>query len=307
LKPKKEQAYVAKDEEASLMLAMTTLICSEVGHTEAGSPTAPAREVRPPGESSVGTSAQKSMAEVEINVENVFAHIDEHKECDVGTWILDTGATNHMSRCRAVFTKIDTTVLDIVRFSDDSVAQIEGRGTAVFVSKNGESRSFDRVYFIPRLTTNIVSIGQLDEIGYKINIDTSVMKIREPGGFFLAKVKREENRLYLLHLMSMQPTCLVVRGHGDEVAWHWHEHFGHVNVAALRKLAREELMHELPKIGQVGQLCEACQARKQRLTSFPVKAEYREERHQQMVHGDLCGSISPVTPKGNKYFLLLCE
>jgi hypothetical protein len=70
----------------------------------------------------------------------------------------------------------------------------------MFVCKNGESRSFDGVYFIPRLTINIVSVGQLDEIGYKIDIDTGMMKIREPGGVLLVKVKREANRLYLLHL-----------------------------------------------------------------------------------------------------------
>jgi hypothetical protein len=129
--------------------------------------------------------------------------------------------------------------------------------------KNGESRSFDGVYFIPHLTTNIVSVGQLDEIGYKIDIDTSVMNIWEPGGVLLAKVKQEENRLYLLHLKFVQPTCLVMRGRGDEVVWHWHERFDHVNMAAIRKLAREELVHGLPEIGQVGQLYEVCQAGKQ--------------------------------------------
>jgi hypothetical protein len=154
-------------------------------------------------------------------------------------------------------------VLGIVRFGDDSVALIEGRGTVVFMCKNGESRSFDGVYFIPRLTTNIVSIRQLDEIGYKINIDTGVMKIWEPGGVPLAKVKWEENCLYLLHLKFVQPTCLVVRGRDDEVVWHWHERFGHVNMTALRKLAQEEPVHGLPEIGQLGQLYEACQARKQ--------------------------------------------
>jgi hypothetical protein len=101
--------------------------------------------------------------------------------------------------------KIDMTVLGTMRFNDDSVARIEGRGTVVFVCKNDESRSFDEVYFIPHLTTNIVSIGQLNEIGYKIDIDTGVMKIQEPGGVLLVKVKREENRLYLLHPKFMQP------------------------------------------------------------------------------------------------------
>jgi hypothetical protein len=237
----------------------------------------------------------------------VFAHLDEEMERDAGTWVLDTGATNHMSGCRVVFTKIDTAVLGTVRFGDDSVARIEGRGTVMFMCKNGESRSFDGVYFIPRLTTNIVIVGQLDEIGYKIDIDTGMMKIREPVGVLLVKVKREVNCLYLLHLKFAQPTCLVVRGRGDEVAWRWHECFGHVNMAALRKLAREELVHGLPEIGQVGQLCEACQTGKQRHTSFPAKAEYRAELRLELVHGNLCGPISPATPRGNKYFLLLVD
>jgi hypothetical protein len=66
-------------------------------------------------------------------------------------------------------------------------------------------------------------------------------------------------------------------------------------------------VHVLPKIGQVEQLCEVCQTEKQRRTSFPVKAEYQVERRLELVHGDLCGPISPVTPRGNKYFLLLVD
>jgi hypothetical protein len=115
--------------------------------------------------------------------------------------------------------KIDMAVLGTVRFGDDSVAWIEGRGIVVFVCKNGESRSFDGVYFIPRLTTNIVSVDQLDEIGYNIDIDNSMMKIREPDGVLLVKVKWEVNHLYLLHLKFAQSTCLAVHGCGDEVAW----------------------------------------------------------------------------------------
>jgi hypothetical protein len=174
-----------------------------------------------------------SSAEVEIHVEKVFAHLDEEKECNSRTWVLDTGATNHMSGCRVAFTKIDTAVLDTMQFDDDSVVWIEGYGTVMFMCKNNESRSFDGVCFIPHLMTNIVSIGQLDEIGYDIDINTGMMKIQEPGGVLLVKVKQEANHLYLLHLKFTQPTYLVVRGRGDEVVWCWHERFGHVNMAAL--------------------------------------------------------------------------
>jgi hypothetical protein len=45
-----------------------------------------------------------------------------------------------------------------------------------------------------------MSVGQLDEAGYKINIDTYMMKIHEPGGLLLVKVKHKVNHLYLLHI-----------------------------------------------------------------------------------------------------------
>jgi hypothetical protein len=121
------------------------------------------------------------------------------------------------------------------------------------------------------------------------------------------RVKREVNRLYLLHIKLTQPACFTVHSRGDEVAWHWHERFGHVNMVALRKLVREELVHGLPEIGQVEQLCEACQAGKQRCTSFLVKAEYRARRCLELVHSDLCGPITPAMLRGNKYFLLVMD
>jgi hypothetical protein len=39
------------------------------------------------------------VAEVEIHEEKVFVHLDE-KERGTGTWVLDTGVTNHMFGCR---------------------------------------------------------------------------------------------------------------------------------------------------------------------------------------------------------------
>jgi hypothetical protein len=90
-------------------------------------------------------------------------------------------------------------VLCIVHFGDDSVARIEGRGTIMFVCESNESQSLEGVYFNPRLATNIMSIRQLDEVGYKIDIDIGVMKIREPRCLLLVRVKCEVNRLSLIY------------------------------------------------------------------------------------------------------------
>jgi hypothetical protein len=63
------------------------------------------------------------------------------------------------------------------------------------------------------------SIGQLNEVGYKIDIDAVMMKIWEPEDLVLVRVKCEANHLYLLHIKLTQPACFAVRRWGDEVAW----------------------------------------------------------------------------------------
>jgi hypothetical protein len=145
-------------------------------------------------------SGERSGSQIEIREQKVFAQLGEEVEHEAEMWVLDTGATNHMSGSRAAFAKLDTAVLRTMHFADDSAARIEGRGTVTFMCKNGELRSFDGVDFIPRLTMNIMSIGQLNEVGYKIKIDDAVMRIQEPDGQLLARVPREENRLYLLRI-----------------------------------------------------------------------------------------------------------
>lgn len=66
-------------------------------------------------------------------------------------------------------------------------------------------------------------------------------------------------------------------------------------------------MRGLPAVSQVDQLCEACLAGKHRRTPFPQQAQQRSLEPLQLLHGDLCGPISPPTPSGNRYFLLLVD
>lgn len=75
----------------------------------------------------------------------------------------------------------------------------------------------------------------------------------------------------------------------------------------MRTLAHKEMVRGLPELAHVNQLCEGCMAGKQRWTSFPAKAEDRAEKVLELVYGDLCGPISPPTPRGSKYFLLLVD
>ena len=142
-------------------------------------------------------------------------------------------------------------------------------------------------------------------MGYKIIVDDGVMTIREPGWKLLARIRRSANRLFVLNINVAQPVALASRT--QEEARRWHARLGHVNMAALRKMAPEELVRGLPEKEQDDRLCEACPTGKQKRTSFPEQAEYRAQQPLELVHGDLCGPITPETLSGNKYFLLLVD
>lgn len=238
-----------------------------------------------------------------VNEQKVFADLGPREEGDDHLWVLDTGATNHMTGCRSAFSELDSRVYGNVRFGDGSLVEIEGRGTIVFICKNGAHRALTGVYYIPRLKANIISIGQLDETGCRVNIFDGVLRIYDPSRCLLAKVIRNLARLYHLSLNIGRPVCLSARS--TEMAWLWHARFGHLGFSTLRKMATQQMVRGLPPLDQVDQVCDGCLIGKQRRASFPPQAKYRVEHAIELVHGDLCGPIAPATPSGNKYFLLL--
>jgi len=67
------------------------------------------------------------------------------------------------------------------------------------------------------------------------------------------------------------------------------------------------MVRGLPHIKHAGELCDSCLAGKQRRLLFPKTANYRAAETLELVHGDLCGPITPTTPGGRKYFILLVD
>jgi hypothetical protein len=167
----------------------------------------------------------------------LYVQLDYEKEKDSTKWILDSGATNQMTGVREAFSELNTKVQGTVRFGDGSVTDIEGRGTVLFKCKAGGHKAPTGVYYIPRLTANIISLGQMDEDGYKILLQDGTLKIWDAHGCLLAKVERSADRLYLLTLNIGNPVCLAAQG--SSTAWRWHARFEHLNFRGLRRLEQE--------------------------------------------------------------------
>jgi hypothetical protein len=157
---------------------------------------------------------------VEIVEQKVFANVGLLEEHDDKRWVLDTGATNHMTDARHFFIELNTHICGQVKFGDGSVTKIEGRGNIVLVCKSGEHRTLTRVYYIPQLKTSILSIGQLDENDCRVTIHRGMLWIFDQADRLLAKVNHSVSRLYYLELHVGQLICLTVRTSEEACLWH---------------------------------------------------------------------------------------
>lgn len=116
----------------------------------------------------VGPSVERAAYNVvHLNEEKVFlTDRDEHKDA----WVLDTGASNHMTGRREVLTSLDTSVGGTVRFGDGSLVDIMGIGSVLLQTRENGHKVLTEVYYIPKLRSSIISLGQLEEGGCEIVI-----------------------------------------------------------------------------------------------------------------------------------------
>jgi hypothetical protein len=68
----------------------------------------------------------------------LFVQLGDRREGRSTTWILDTVATNHMTRVCSAFSELDNSIHNMVKFGDGFVVSIEGRDTILFKCKDRE-------------------------------------------------------------------------------------------------------------------------------------------------------------------------
>lgn len=221
-------------------------------------------------------------------------------------WYLDNGASNHMTGYVKKFKELDHAVLGRVRFGDDSTVEIQGRGTVVFQGKQGDHWILSDVYYIPKLRSNLISLGQLTETGHRITLDDELLEVYDKqSDRMVMRVPRTVNRLYKVELMIVEPSCLTA-DIGNQ-AWLWHGRLEHVNFRALKQLVNREMATGVPVIEHPEQVCSDCLAAKQTRQPFPKSTQWHAKEKLSLVYVDLCGPIVPATAGGNKYFMLLVD
>lgn len=231
-----------------------------------------------------------------LNQERLMPEIYNEKEGNKDIWYLDNGASNHMTGYRDKFQLLDETITDKVRFGDGSIVQIMGKGTVVFTCNNGDQKVFQEVYYIPKLCSNIISLGQMTEDGHEVHMAGETMKVFDRSRKLLMLVKRTQNRLYKITLKTSKLVCVL--GSLNDSAWLWHARFGHVNFHDLKLWGEKEMAVGVPLLSQPNKLFEACVIAKHARLPFPYQASFRAKKLLELLHADIYEPISLCTLAG---------
>ena len=210
-----------------------------------------------------------------------------------------------MTGRKEFFKKLDESITGSMKFGDNSRIQIEGRGEIEVSQKDGSNLCLSNVLFIPKLEANILSLGRLDEEGYRMVMGEGKITIFNPFGQLFTEVHRSSGKLYLLKL-SIVDQCLITT-EATPKDWIWHSRFGHLNFHTLKEISTKKFVEGLPPISIPSKVCRNCIAGKHHRTSFHKKSAFRAIESLELIHMDICGPISPPTLGGNRYFLLLID
>uniref|UniRef100_A0A2N9GLP2 Gag-Pol polyprotein n=1 Tax=Fagus sylvatica TaxID=28930 RepID=A0A2N9GLP2_FAGSY len=215
-------------------------------------------------------------------------------------WLMDSGATWHMTPRREWFHQYEPISGGSVFMGDDHALEIAGIGTIKLKMCDGMVRTIQEVRHVKGLKKNLLSLGQLDNNGCKTHIQNGIMKIVK-GALVMMKAEKIAANLYMLKGKTQQEgeASTALASSAEELTMMWHRKLGHMSERGLKILAEQKLLPGLKKVSLP--FCEHCVTSKQHRLKFSSSSA-RSKAILELIHSDVWQA--PVLSLGGaKYFV----
>jgi hypothetical protein len=246
-------------------------------------------------------------------------------QSDQGVWLIDSGASYHMTPHREWFCEYERYDGGDVFLGDDSTTKIVGRGRVRLILQDGRKRTLPGVLHIPGLERNLISVSKMSDVGvhtlfqkdsckmvrgvmvlmkgvwigtlYKLlgNVDsTGCNNIVSP------EVDSTSTQLDPTRAESVQTDS--TRHDKIDPTMLWHERMGHIGEKGLRAMHNKGMVEGFPECGLEVDFCEHCIYGKQSRVRFPSGAT-RENGILELVHSDVFGPVTVPSLGGSLYYV----
>jgi hypothetical protein len=177
-------------------------------------------------------------------------------------------------------------------------------GFRLHVSHTGSislpNQSVDNAYLVPQLSLNLLSVGQLCELGLELTFSNRGVDVQDPQMGQLIGISCKIGHLFQLSSLQTPTHLLAAVTTSNASSSLWHSPFGHASLPRVQLLASQ---------GHLGSVdlksfdCISCQLGKQTHLSFN-KSESLSFAPFDLVHSDIWGPAPVPTEGGSRYFVI---
>ncbi|UYV63588.1 K02A2.6-like [Cordylochernes scorpioides] len=223
------------------------------------------------------------------------------------TWIIDSGATHHMTPKRDYFTCLKECTSNMSSFTIANGSSIEACGigtvSANIVGHKGDASNMiaQNTLYVPNMRHSVLSVLQMIENGRKVVFNKS--------GCYIMDMKDQNDHVSLASECKEELTLEL-----------WHKRLMHVNAYTIAKMAKNQSVRGLVCSPAKSEKCEDCSpAKPEKCEDCLIGKSYRlpflQHSHKEekeimpldLVHADLMGPLDVLSWGGAKYVLTIID
>ncbi|RVW58902.1 Retrovirus-related Pol polyprotein from transposon RE2 [Vitis vinifera] len=211
----------------------------------------------------------------------------------LGPWILDSGASDHLSGNKDLFSSITTTsALPTVTLANGSQTVAKGIGLALPLP----SLPLTSVLYTPECPFNLIFISKITRtLNCSITFSDKFVTLQDRSTGKTIGIGRESQGLYHLTSDSSPAVCI-----STDAPLLIHNRLGHPSLSKFQKMVpRFSTLSSLP--------CESCQLGKHTRVSFPKRLNNRAKSPFELVHTDVWGPCWTASTLGFQYFVTFID
>ncbi|GJV45587.1 gag-pol polyprotein [Tanacetum coccineum] len=216
---------------------------------------------------------------------------NESRKRFADVWLFDAGATFYMTVKREWFHQYSC---------NDHELKIIGIGSIMVKMHDGTVRTIQDVRHVEGLKKNLLSLGQLDDLGCKVEIQSKIVKIIKVT-LVLMRGEKVAANLYQLKGEIMEEAEASVASHSPSyrVAVTWHQKLGHMSEQGMNIHVERKLLTGLIKVSLP--FYEHCVISKQHRLKFKT-SNSRSVCVMKLVHSDVWQApVYPIKKKSDVF------
>ena len=211
----------------------------------------------------------------------------------LGPWILDSGASDHISGNKDLFSSLTTTpTLPTVTLANGSQTVAKGIGLAHPLP----SLPLTSVLYTPECPFNLISISKITRtLNCSIIFSDKFVTLQDRSTGKTIGIGCESQGLYHLTSQSSPAVCV-----STDAPLLIHSRLGHPSLSKFQKM--------VPRFSTLSSLaCESCQLGKHTRVSFPQRLNNRATSPFDLVHTDVWGPCRTASTLGFQYFVTFID